>query len=246
MSRLPSPYVFSRFASTASAATSTTKLSDTSAVLPDPLGANAWDPNFQDIVSNDHVTAITPHIGYLKELGVDFGWGPTSVMQWVMEHIHVYSGLPWFGTFILTACAIRVVLIPFYLRAADNTGKMSAIQPLLGPIMNRLKAARMNGDQQEVLLCAKEAQSLRNRSGVSLSATFIPMLVQLPLAFGTFRLTRGLVENAVPGLDTGGVLWFTDLTLTGALMPQNWIIPAMTSIVTHFTLRVSIHRSIVM
>ena len=190
------------------------------------------------------MTTITPHIGYLKELGVDFGWGPTSVVQWLMEHVHVYGGLPWFGTFILTACAIRVLLLPLYLRAADNTGKMSAVQPILGPAMNRMRQARMSGDQQEVMRCAKEAQLIRNRSGVSLTQTFVPMLIQVPLALGTFRLTHSLMENGVPGLETGGMLWFTDLTLAGALLPQNWIIPAMTSVLTHFSLKVSINRSI--
>lgn len=33
---------------------------------------------------------IPEQIGYLKDLGLDYGWGPTSFVQWLIENIHVY------------------------------------------------------------------------------------------------------------------------------------------------------------
>ena len=202
---------------------------------PEAAGANAWDAHFDDsFLQSDHLKSIEPHIGYLRELGLDFGYGPTSMLQWAVEHVHVYGGLPWYGTFIATAVMVRILLLPIYRMGADSAGRMSFAQRLLHPLRDRMSAAKAERNNAELLMVYKEIKMVEKRFGVKKWKSFLPVLLQAPLGFGAFRLTRNMVDISVPGLDTGGALWFTDLTMSDPYM----IIPALTSAFIYFSVKV--------
>ena len=169
-------------------------------------------------------TQVSEHIGFLKELGLDYGWGPTSTIQWLLEHVYIYTGFPWWASIVLTAVAVRVGLLKFYIDAADTSAKMNALKPAMVPVMKRITAARIAEDRLELGRASQERHAIFKNAGIKFYKVAIP-LVQVPLGFGTFRLLRGMGYLPVPGLDQGGCLWFTDLTL-----PDPYgIIPIVTS-----------------
>ena len=128
---------------------------------------------------------------------------------------------------------VRTALLKLYVDAADSSGRLTVLQPHLEPIKNRMKEARLAGDMTAAQVAAAEMKQMTNAAGVRMSRLFLPML-QVPLAYGTFRLMRGMAELPVPGLDSGGFLWVKDLTVSDPY----FILPMVGSIAIWYTFKV--------
>ena len=219
-----------RFAST----TPQTPLQNLSSPAPAAPPAPSFpDPALSDFTA-DTSTAFTPYIGFLRDAGLDFGWGPSSTVQWCLEHLHVYSGLPWIGSITVTAVLMRVLFFKFILDSADMGGRMAVMQPHIKPLQEKMKAARAAQDQQKMQECAVELRQVYAASGVDLKKMILPIVIQAPIGFGAFRTLRALAAENVPGLEDGGVLWMTDLTLRDPTL----ILPAVTSAMLYYTFKV--------
>ncbi|KAL8754831.1 MAG: hypothetical protein Q9184_004994, partial [Pyrenodesmia sp. 2 TL-2023] len=226
--RAPANAPWIRFAST-----SPDKLPEFAAVsAPEPVIAPIND-KFSDpadfIAYVRETPPIEPHIGYMKELGLDFGWGPTAFMQWSLEHVHVLLGTPWWASLGLTALAIRLLLFRFYIGAADNAGRLATIKPHIKDIEARLDAAKQTRDMPTMMHGTQELRNVYAAAGIKMWKNFLPFL-QVPLGYGMFRLTRNMADLPLPGLETGGTLWFHDLTV----LDPYFILPMVTGTATFF------------
>ena len=210
--------------------------------IPDPSPVANAEPiavpqdNFNtplDSVTNSDLTPVTEHIGYLKELGLDYGWGSTAFVETLLEHVHIWSGTPWWASIVLTAVLVRLAMLKAYVNASDTAARMAVIAPLVKPIQERVSAARAARDQQAMMAASAEMQGLYRSGNVKLWRLAVPML-QIPLGFGTFRLMRGMADLPVPGMDTGGVLWLQDLTLGDPY----FVLPIVTAAAFHYTFKV--------
>lgn len=181
-------------------------------------------------------------IGYLHNLGLDYGWGPTAMCQWVVEHLHIMGGLPWWASVVGAAIVVRLVLAKPALIAQQESVKMNELRK--DPVFNSLQEKFMtsmtvgNMPQAEMLQLRLQMSLYRERYDVKSWKMFLPML-QAPVAFGMFRLTTGMAALPVPGLETGGTLWFTDLTAADPYM----ILPIVSSVMMYFSIQASTGRS---
>ncbi|KAI9871628.1 MAG: Mitochondrial inner membrane protein oxa1, partial [Pleopsidium flavum] len=194
-------------------ASSTSEASQSSGVVTVPTDTFATSSldEISKITTSD-LAAVPEHIGYLKNLGLDYGWGPTAFIETLLEHIHFYTGTPWWASILLTAVTVRIALLKPYIGAADVSARTAAIQPITSPIREKMMAAQRGGDQQGMLMARQELMLIHKRAGIQMYKAFVP-LVQIFLGFGTFRLFRGMATLPVPGLETGGFLWLKDLTV---------------------------------
>ncbi|KAI0909918.1 60Kd inner membrane protein-domain-containing protein [Ustulina deusta] len=174
--------------------------------LPDDL-LRALDPqSFLD---------IPEHLGYLKELGLDYGFGPTSACQWLLESIYISSGLPWWGAIATVAALFRLVMFYPTLVAAKHTSKVQKAQSSPAYVKAKAEfqqAAYYTPDRAAMLYARSEMRRIMKTAG---SSTWKPLVsfAMLPFSFGMFRLVRGMASLPVPGMETGGLAWFTDLTV---------------------------------
>lgn len=189
--------------------------------------------NFDETITGKSI-AVHEHIGYLKELGLDYGWGPTAFVQTLLEHIHVYSGTPWWATILLTTIFVRVALFKIFIGASDTSARMAVLMPLVKPIKERLSAAQAARDVASVKIAAAEMNSLYHKANIKVWRTMLP-LIQIPLGFGTFRLLRGMATLPAPGLENGGFLWISDLTVADPY----FVLPAVTGLALFYAIRVS-------
>lgn len=189
--------------------------------------------SLESITENDYLLPLE-QIGYLKDLGLDYGWGPTAFIQTLLEHVHIYSGTPWWGSIILTALLVRLALMRAYINAADTSARMAVLTPDVEPLKAQMKVAQQNQNKLELGRLTQEVRNLYKAADVKIWKVFIPML-QVPLGFGTFRLLRGMSELPVPGLENGGFLWLKDLTVADPY----FILPLMTGLAFHVTFKVS-------
>lgn len=155
---------------------------------------------------------VEERIGFLRELGLDYGWGPTSSVQWLLEHVYIYTGLPWWQCILLTGLTVRLALFKFGMDASDTGGRLAALKPVTDPLVKRMQQARAAGDRNKIMEASQERKLVMKSAGIKMSRTILPVLVQIPLGFGTFRLLRGMSSLPVPGFEDGGTLWFSDLS----------------------------------
>lgn len=159
------------------------------------------------------LSSIPESVGYLKEVcGLDYGWGPTSMLQFVVEHIHINGGLAWGASIVSVAVLIRLLVFPMAMAASDQSIKMKQMTPLLKPLQEDIKKASLAKDTAKQLEVRVKIQTLNKEYGVKYSRLFLPILIQVPLGFSGFRLFRGMASLPVPALETEKWLWINDLT----------------------------------
>jgi YidC/Oxa1 family membrane protein insertase len=178
---------------------------------------------------------IPEQIGFLKTLGLDYGWGPTAFMQTALESVYVYTGLPWWATIGVVAVGIRLALLKPALDASENSIKYQQLcnEPKYAAAMEEMKTMMVTGNHLAGADARAKVSMMNKAAGYSLWKNFVPML-QLPIGIGMFRLIKGMSELPVPSFEAGGLLWFTDLTVADPL----FILPIITGIMMMAGMRV--------
>lgn len=187
--------------------------------------------SLDDIV--DDTLPVYDHIGFLGELGLDYGWGPTTTIQTLLECVYIYTGLPWWASLVSTVLLIRLFMIKIYIDANDMATRNALIQPMMEPLREELKEAQRKRDREAILKVQNERKALNASAGISIRKSLMP-LIQIPLGFGTFRLVRGMGYLPVPGFENGGALWFNDLTMADPYL----ILPIATGVAYYYTFKV--------
>lgn len=178
---------------------------------------------------------LPEHIGYLRALGLEYGWGPTSTIEWLLEHVHVYTGTPWWGSIVLTAVLIRILVFPLFVMVSDAAARQTAMAPILQPMMQKMNDALKQGDNNTFRTYQMEIRRVYKESGLKMSRQFYGPLVQGILGYGTFTLMRAMAKLPVPGFENGGLAWFSDLTIPDPY----YIIPTAMALSLHMIGRVS-------
>lgn len=147
-------------------------------------------------------------LGYLNSIGMAQGWGITPMMEQMLEYVHVYTGLPWWGTIVASTVMFRVLLFPLYVKLSGNMARMAKVKPQLDECLNEVKSAEDNVAKSQALLRRKE---IMKKNNISTALTLVP-LAQFPVAYGFFQALRKMANHPVEGFQNGGAYWFTDLT----------------------------------
>ncbi|OAL71397.1 hypothetical protein A7D00_4298 [Trichophyton violaceum] len=229
LSRRSGPIKISpRFASTTATSSVITSTPSESATAPVTGGITPGsDALSGGSLADIDFSHIPEKIGYLKELGLDYGWGPSSMVQFLLETLHITGGLPWWTATVATAVLIRVVLFNSIVSSAEVSTKLKALKPRTTPIRERMMHCVRENDNVGALKAKNELALLNQEHGIKPWKAFLPLL-QIPLGFGCFRVLRGMSALPVPGLDNESVLWLQNVTMpdpyfaipiaTGALM----------------------------
>lgn len=178
---------------------------------------------------------IPEQIGYLKAMGLDYGWGPTAVMQWLLEHVYVYTGLPWWASIVLLGVGVRAALFKPSLTAAEHQFKLQELtknNKRYNDLMESMKDTTIT-DNSVKMKAWQEMGRIRKDNGIQQWRAFVPMIM-LPVTFGFFRMFQGMAALPVPSLENGGILWFQDL----AAADPFYILPICSSAILYFVMKV--------
>lgn len=225
-----------RFASTESAG-------PTSPDAPTP--SSEFPTDFSDFPDLDasSLMDIPEKVGYLSNLGLDFGIGPASLLKFVLEHLHFTAGLPWWAAIVGMGVIVRGAMVYPALIGQQESLKSREMRedPLYKDTQAKFMLAMTRGAQStEMLELRMQMKLLQENAGVKTWKLFLPMLIQLPVIFGGMRLMRTMAALPVPGLDSAGVLWFTDLTVPDPL----YILPLLSAVLAVLGFRVSCRPSV--
>jgi YidC/Oxa1 family membrane protein insertase len=181
-------------------------------------------------------TALVDHAGQLQELGLDYGYGMTTMFEKTIEQIYLNSGWGWAGSIMAAAVVVRGATFFFQALSSDKMAAMASLKPVTAPIQEKLEAAIARGDkQQEQLLKMQQAQIMAPYMGGVFSMGGF-MLIQGWIGFSAFRCLRAMAELPVPGMIHDGFLWFSDLTVRDPY----FILPATTTAIFYAIFKVRI------
>ena len=131
-------------------------------------------------------------------------FGPLSgLISGALDLFHSL-GAPWWLSIVLLTVLVRALLFPLTLRQVKNMRAMQELRPEMEEIRARYKKDRRK--QQEAMT------ELYRERRVNPLAGFLPILVQIPVFLTLYRVVRGH-EEAFPSFASGGLLWFSDLTM---------------------------------
>ncbi|KAK6198024.1 cytochrome oxidase biogenesis protein [Scheffersomyces amazonensis] len=164
-------------------------------------------PTFDEVVTTTTTTLHSDQIGYLDSIGLAQGWGPTSLVETMLEYCHVYTGLPWWGTIIVCSLGVRFALFPFYMKSSSNMSRMQKAKPELDAIMEEVRTAE---NANERMIAMQQRKKVMKKYGVSTLAGIAPIM-QLPFAYGFFQALRKMANHPVEGFSDQGALWFQNL-----------------------------------
>lgn len=193
------------------------------------INPHGVDPPVEQLAGLPDLASIPERIGYLKEVcALDFGWGPSSVMQWALEHLHVTGGLSWASSILVLGLLFRLVLIRPSFKASEQAALTKELVPLMTPLQAKSKEALARGDKNGAMEVQREIAALRKEYGLSFTTIFAPLLLQLPFQFGAFRVLSAAGNLPVPAFETEHWLWLTKLSTTD----PTYVLPLMISGVT--------------
>jgi YidC/Oxa1 family membrane protein insertase len=193
------------------------------------------DPPFPvDMVMDSNVVFNALGEPTLSSLGLANSWWPTSWIQHILENIHVLLEIPWWAAIVLFVIPIRLMLTPMVI---DNKRKMLDFQISMRQfkeMWSKIKEAKDNGDYFQMMRLRKEFEEL----GKPNMPLMLP-LIQMPIFLSVFNGLREMCNLPVQSMQTGGLLWFENLTIADPTL----LLPIITSLTMLLTLEVGIESS---
>ncbi|KAJ2778112.1 hypothetical protein GGI15_004271 [Coemansia interrupta] len=168
-------------------------------------------------------TQAAMQIGDLARHGLDTLL-PTRMMEYVLEYVHVTTGMPWWATIIATVVGVRALAFPFAARSQRHMVGVNRLKPETQLLLERQRAASRVGDVMASARAAQEMRSIYKRNGVSPWKGMGGNVVTLPFMMGMFFALKDMAGlSAITHMHTGGLWWFTDLAVPDPL----YILPAV-------------------
>jgi YidC/Oxa1 family membrane protein insertase len=149
--------------------------------------------------------------GDFLAMGLGDGNGPSDIMIRLLEFCHVSTQLPWWASIALLSLILRITLFPLMLKLARNGAIIPYIQEAQADLLQKTKKAKESGEVVEMRQVTMETLALYRSRGYSPFVNFFG-IIQLPVFFAMFRTCTRCSNLPVPGWETGGTLWFTNLT----------------------------------
>ncbi|XP_037614655.1 mitochondrial inner membrane protein OXA1L isoform X2 [Sebastes umbrosus] len=147
----------------------------------------------------------------LAELGLAANT-PVGLIQNLLEFMHVDLGLPWWGAIVVGTVLARLAVFPVIVKGQREAAKLNNVMPEMTKLTNRMNEAKQSGNKFEFARAYSELNLFQKKHDVNPLRGFLIPMVQAPVFVSFFIALRKMSYLPVPSMQTGGLLWFTDLT----------------------------------
>lgn len=181
---------------------------DPAPVLTQPLTEQVADaaPTAMDILQT---VATEPT---LAELGLA-GHTPVGLIQNLLEFMHVDLGLPWWGAIVVGTVLARMVVFPVIVKGQREAAKLNNVLPEMTKLTNKMNEAKQSGNKFDFARAYSDLNLFQKKHDVNPLRGFLIPMVQAPIFISFFIALRKMSYLPVPSMQTGGALWFPDLTI---------------------------------
>ncbi|OWM70387.1 mitochondrial inner membrane protein OXA1-like [Punica granatum] len=148
---------------------------------------------------------------------------PVAALQHLIDGVHSFTGLNWWASIAMTTILIRGATVPLLINQLKSTSKLSMMRPHLEELNQKFKESAMDPDA--VAKHKQRVMALFKDFGVSPLTPLKGLFIQSPIFISFFLAINNMAEK-VPSFQTGGTLWFIDLTTPDSF----YILPILTSL----------------
>ncbi|CAN9509605.1 unnamed protein product [Ophioblennius macclurei] len=148
----------------------------------------------------------------LSELGLG-GHTPVGLIQNFLEFMHMDLGLPWWGAIVAGTVLARLAVFPVIVKGQREAAKLNNVLPEMTKLTNRMNEAKQSGNKFEFSKAYADLNMFQKKHDVNPLRGFLVPLVQAPVFISFFIALRKMAYLPVPSLQTGGMLWFPDLSI---------------------------------
>lgn len=181
----------------------------------------------------DLTSTITQSDVPLTALGLGSNYTPIG---WCVHYLDFLSSVfPWWGAIAVATVILRVSMFPLVVSSQKTSAKLNEILPEQAILKEKMNQARIVGDEIEFARISNEFHTLFKRKGVNPLKAMVTPFVQMPVFITFFLTLRRMSYYPVESLKTGGILWFTDLSIADPF----YILPIVTTITMWLTLELS-------
>lgn len=214
----------------AGASVSATPTATTAAPLQIPEAPAPVEDTFVQLAANGEPTFASLGLG---------GYSPIGLLQNALEFMHVSLDLPWYATIALSTVIIRMLLTPLFIITQRNAAVMRNIMPEMQEVQGRLTEARQMGNAMEYAQANQELMAMMKEKGFNPLKNMLIPFAQMPIFLSYFIGIRRMVNAPVESLQTGGIWWFTDLTMADPFYILPIVCSATLALTIHFGTEVS-------
>ncbi|XP_068584271.1 mitochondrial inner membrane protein OXA1L [Cebidichthys violaceus] len=180
---------------------------DPAAVLSQPFGEQVADAAPTAVEVFQAAAAETS----LAELGLG-AYTPVGLIQNMLEFMHVDLGLPWWGAIVVGTVLARMAVFPVIVKGQREAAKLNNVLPEMTKLTSRMNEAKQSGNKFDFARAYSDLNLFQKKHDVNPLRGFLIPVVQAPVFISFFIALRKMAYLPVPSLQTGGLLWFTDLT----------------------------------
>lgn len=203
---------------TAEASISTNSAPDVSSVPVDFAASS--NSSIADIAASqpalESAASAAMQIGDLKAAGL-MNYTPVGALEWILEHLYVYSSMPWWLTIATTTVVIRLCIFPFMVKILGNTARLANIQPEVSALMAQITEAKKAGDNVMMMKKTAKVQELFKENNCNPIKSVALPLIQVPVFISFFFALRDIAAVGIPSFSTEGLFWFQNLSVADPL-----------------------------
>lgn len=185
-------------------------------VIKQPLGKNQSKLYSYLVVTNPTAIFIGPKdekiLGAVeKEFPdlnkiIEYGWFGAIAKVMLKGIVFIHSFIPNYGwALIVFTLLLKLILFPLTYSSSVSMAKMQNLQPKMKAIKKKYKNTK---DMEQRKLMNMEIMALYKQEKVNPAGGCLPMLLQLPLLWGIFRL----LAVSINVRHEPWILWITDLS----------------------------------
>lgn len=141
------------------------------------------------------------------------GYSPVGLLQSSMELVHNATGLPWWGTIVISTLCIRALFLPINILMQRNTVKLHNVNPEVEKFKKKQQIYILAGNAEMALVERSKMNAVFKEHGIRPFLSALPMLFQGVFLVSFFLAIRGMANAPVATMMAGGALWFPDLTI---------------------------------
>jgi YidC/Oxa1 family membrane protein insertase len=149
----------------------------------------------------------------LASLGLA-SWWPNGLVQSALESIHVGLDVPWWTAIVVTTIGLRIIMFPISVLAQRHTAHMHNHMPVIKALEEKWTKSRSSGNPLEAARTGSKYMEYMKTNKVNPMRSMMFPFAQVPVFLSVFIGIRQMANLPVESMTTGGLLWFTDLTIT--------------------------------
>ena len=162
--------------------------------------------------SVSQVLSDLPVQGDFASLGLG-GHSPIGLLQTCLEYLHVQAHLPWWLAIVSSTLVLRMLLFPLAVKMQANAARLNNMRPEMEKLMKKMQRYKREGNETMAGQTTAELLALYRENNCNPMKAMIMPFLQIPVFLSFFVAIRRMAAVPVESMKSGGLYWFTDLTL---------------------------------